>query len=528
MQRSPVVAIGLDSLSPQMLESWLAEGRLPNLARLARRGVYARQKNTSLNSAESSWLTLLQGCPAVTSGEWGFQDYDPHTFDFTERASYEFKKHPPFYALGPHRRVAVFDIPLTQQVADVNGVQLLGWGTEGNQILRQSSPPELMAQLIARHGRHPLYDSRHQADDGSQTMSYRIPSLYDMEQMRLTRDRLVEGVHRRTAIILDLMRMERWDLLMCAYAEVHTAGHLFWHLNEPVGLLAELQRKAGSNFILDVLKAIDGDLEVLIDEAGDDARLFVFSPHGMQSDNQDICSMVFLPELMYRWSQGEAAFARGAAGDPPPEPRLDYSRHWREEVWEQRTPHGQDLLQSPYEQGAANDPLDWDPRNWYRRQWPAMRAFSLPGYSEGLVRINVAGRDSERGIAAEEFQRVCDDIARMIGELVDARSGEPMAQKIIRVRRTPWEGANLSAADLMVVWRSVQTDVVDHPVHGRIGPMPFFRTGGHSCEGFVMACGPGFDAGRQLRPVTTEDVTATLLQQLGAKIPGHVSGRPIG
>ena len=114
----------------------------------------------------------------------------------------------------PDRRVAVFDIPLTQQVPDVNGVQLLGWGTEVNQILRQSSPPGLMDALIARHGRHPLYDSEHQADDGTQTMSYRIPSIYDMEQMRHTRDLLVAAVHQRTAIILDLMRMERYSELI--------------------------------------------------------------------------------------------------------------------------------------------------------------------------------------------------------------------------------------------------------------------------------------------------------------------------
>ncbi|ROZ69429.1 alkaline phosphatase family protein [Ramlibacter sp. WS9] len=528
MQRSPVIAIGLDALGPQLLEGWLAEGRLPTLARLARDGLYARQTNTSLNRTESSWLTLLQGCQVDTSDEWGHQDYDAQAFSFTERASYEFRKYPPFYALGPDRRVAIFDIPLTQQVPDVNGVQLLGWGTEVNQILRQSSPPGLLAELIARHGRHPLYDSEHEADDGTQTMSYRIPSIYDMDQMRLTRDRLVAAVHQRTAIILDLMRMERWDLLMCAYAEVHTAGHLFWHLSQAAGPLAELQRNAGSNFILDVVQAIDADLGLLLDQAGEDARIIVFSPHGMQSNTLDICSMVFLPELIYRWSQGEAAFAGGAAGEPLPPSRLDYSRHWREEVWDQRTPHGQAVLESPYEQEAMDDPLDWDPGNWYRRQWPAMRAFSLPGYSEGLVRINVAGRDAAQGIAPEDFQRVGDEIARMLGELVDARSGEPMAEEIIRVRQTPWDGANLSAADLMVVWREIETDVVDHPVHGRIGPMPFFRTGGHSCEGFVLARGPGFEAGRRLPPVTTEDVTATLLQQLGAAIPAHVKGVPFG
>ncbi|HSH88569.1 MAG TPA: alkaline phosphatase family protein, partial [Ramlibacter sp.] len=499
---SPVIAIGLDAMDPQLLERWVAQGALPNLARLFNEGSYARQSNTSLYRVENSWLTLLHGCTPDQSNEWGHQDYVAGDYTVNERASYGFRQLPPFYALGKRRRVAVFDVPLTHMVPDVDGVQLLGWGTEVNQILRQSSPPDLMAELIARHGRHPLYDTITNADDGSETLSYRIPSVYDMATMRAIKDKLVRAVHQRTAILRDLAGRERWDLFMGVYAEIHTAGHLFWHLGEEHLLNKGSEADSGADFMLDIAQAIDEGVGALVKNLPPDAQLFVFSPHGMQGNSLDLYSMLFLPELLYRWNFGQAALAQGDANAPLPRGREDYSRHWREEVWDLRTPHGNEVLESPYEQEQRRDPLDWDPGNWYRKRWPAMRAFVLPGYSEGLIRINVAGRDGAQGIPANEFGRVCDELEQMLAGLTDARTGKPMIQDIVRVRAAPEADAKqLSAADLMVLWRDdIATDAAEHPVHGRIGPAPFFRTGGHTTEGFVLARGAGFAPGVRLPP----------------------------
>lgn len=526
---TPVIAIGLDAMAPELVERWVADGSLPTLAKLFARGTYARQKNFGLYRTENSWLTLLHGCAAGSSHEWGHQDYSSGDYTVTERASYGFNRYPPFYALGDQYRVAIFDVPLTCMVPDVSGVQLLGWGTEVNQILRQSSPPGLMAEMIERHGRHPLYDTISNADDGTETLSYRIPCIYDVEKLRVIKDQLIAASQQRTAIIKDLMHAQHFDLVMCAYAEVHTAGHLFWHLSQPHPLADPLRQQAGSDFILEVLQAIDREIGELLEELPADAQLMIFSPHGMQANTLDLYSMLFLPELLYRWSSGAAALSYSPAGGPVPAPALGYRRHWREEVWDLRTAHGDRVLESPFEQEARKDPLDWDPGNWYCRQWPTLKAFTLPGYSEGLIRINVAGRDGPGGIAPEDFTQVCDNITRLVMEMVDARTGTPIAQEVVRVRTTPGDtGPDMSPADLMVLWKeNLTTDVVEHPHHGRIGPAPFFRSGGHATEGFVLACGDGFGAGVRLPAISTEDLTATLLNRMGVAVPGHVEGMPL-
>ncbi|WP_395689504.1 alkaline phosphatase family protein [Caenimonas koreensis] len=523
---APVIAIGIDAMSPELLERWVSEGKLPVLARLFAKGTYARQINTNLYRVENSWLTFLQGCTIDKSREWGHQQYDAGKYQLNENATYRFNTLQPFYALAPGKRVAVFDIPLTRMVPNVDGVQLLGWGTEVNQILRQSQPPGLMRELIDKHGRHPLYDTITNADDGAETLSYRIPSAYDYTRLAEVKAMLLAAIAQRTAILKDVMAREQWDLFMATYAEAHTAGHIFWHLSQPHLLSHTRPPGMQGDWMLEIVQAIDKGLGDLLDAAPKDAQVILFSPHGMVGNAIDLYAMFHLPELLYRWSTGKAAFTGGAAGEPVPAPRADYTRHWREEVWALRTPHGNDTLESPYEQEKRGDPLDWDPGNWYRDQWHKMRAFVLPGYSEGLIRINVAGRDGDGGVPPESFDALCEEITALAKQIVDPRSGERLVQDVIRVRQGPFDDAvQLSAADLMVVWREdVETDVADHPTLGRVGPAPFFRTGGHSSEGFVLMCGPGFEPGARMGKVTTPQVTATVMQMMGAAVPPQVDG----
>jgi predicted AlkP superfamily phosphohydrolase/phosphomutase len=526
---APVIAIGLDALPPELFEAWTSEGKLPFLARMMAEGTYARQQNFTLFRTENSWLTLLQGCDPESSHEWGHQDFDNRAMILNEHAAYSFHTIPPFYALDPGKRVAVFDLPLTRAVPGVNGVQLLGWGTEVNQILRESVPEGRMDALIARHGRHPLYDMFGKADSGGETLSYRMPSVYDLDGLRAVRDALVSAVRQRTGIIAELLREERWDLLMAVYAEIHTAGHLLWHVGRTHPIALDGTPHEGEDHMLDVMQAIDAGLAELHAALPAGARFVLFSPHGMQANSLDLNLTVLLPEILYRWSTGNRAFADPGSGLGALPARSDFRRHWSEEMRELVTDHGRQALALPELGHDLDDPLDWNPASWYRPQWPRMKAFALPGYSEGLVRVNVAGRDGDNGIAPEAFVAPCDELVALLEAVVDPRSGKPQIDHIIRVRSDPFaQGEDETAADLIVVWEDdLCTDMVSHSELGTVGPTPYFRTGGHSTRGFVCIGGDGVAKGERTPMVRTEDVTATLLDLIGVQQPAHMTGTPM-
>lgn len=364
--RSPVVAIALDAMSPMLLEAWLDAGHAPVLARLRREGALGRLGKSDWDPNEASWSIFLQGASPGRTGMWGHLHFDAAAYDYRELPIYEGWSQPPFYQRAPHARVAVLDIPFASPERRVDGVQVLGWGPEANQFLRVSQPPELMPELVQRHGAHPAYDGLGQRKvgtrDGAPVLSFRVPSLYDEAALSRLEHDMLEGIRRRGAILEDLLRRERWDLLLAAFAEPHVCGHMLWHFGLPHPMHVPVAQPS----LLRVFQAIDGALGRLLPALPDDATLVLFSVSGMKENCTDVPLTLFLPEALLRLEFGQAGLAEGVAGTPVPPPSMHYRRHWKDEVWALRTPFGERMLESPDAQGRRGDALDWNPTNWSR------------------------------------------------------------------------------------------------------------------------------------------------------------------
>jgi predicted AlkP superfamily phosphohydrolase/phosphomutase len=158
-----------------------------------------------------------------------------------------------------------------------------------------------------------------------------------------------------------------------------------------------------------------------------------------------------------------------------------------------------------------------------------MKAFALPTYFQGMIRLNVQGREAGGIVAAKDFRAVCDDLSVSLSRLACARSGRPIVDKVIPIRTDPFDDRpHSNPADLFVLWRDdVATDVVGNPEIGRIGPIPYFRTGGHASAGFACLKGPGIPAGSRLPDhAQVVDLTATVLALMGETIPLYMEGKP--
>jgi len=508
--KARVVALGLDATDPGVLERWMDAGVLPRLAALRREGAFSLVQNVRYYRTETSWITFLTGALPEQSGAWGHVDYDPATYAIHEHAAYPFDRHPPFYTRLAGRRVCIFDPPLAQPVDDVDGLQVLGWGTEVNQCLRVSRPAPLMSELIARHGAHPLFEeaSWHRADGEGEgdVLSYRIPSTYDVAALDDLADRLCVGAARRGAIMRDLLAREPWDFFLGVFSETHTASHLLWHLSQPHPLHASLASGMRDDPMRRVFQAVDRAVGEVVAALPPDVHLTLFSIYGIGANVLDLPSMAFLPETLYRAScAGEHALTGSDASNV-----MAGHAHWKDAVWALVDEGAQAHLESPQAQAARGDPLAWQPANWYRPSWPRMRAFALPTYSEGLVRINVAGREAQGIVPVHEFATTCAAVEGTLRALRDAHTGHAMVREVIRTRDAAFErGRGGAPADLIVLWQEeAPTDCVESAHLGRIGPLPYFRSGGHSSQGFVLSRGPGIAAGTRAPDIAAQDLTA--------------------
>ncbi len=529
--KQKVVALSIDALGPDLLEKWLNGNKLPNIKSLQHSGAYGHINKPSEHPHDNSWLSFFQGVWPHKSGEWGHQDYDPQTYIYKESPVHKANSFKPFFGLYPELKMVIFDAPHILPIKDVNGIQIHGWGLEANQYQPKSEPPEYIEEIIKQYGPHPLFSGKSArivaSSDDKKIYSSRIPSIYDYEALKQVAEDAISGIQLRTKIILDLMHNEEWDLFFGTIGELHYASHLLWHLNLDHPLNDLIVKKKNEDLLLLVAQAVDESVGIIIEQLPTDSNLILFSLTGIQSTYTEVNNHLLLPEFLYRRQFGKAALAEGDINIPVSPPDTHFRHHWKDEVWALRTIEGEKDLESPFEQEAKGDPMDWSPSNWYRTLWPHMEAFSFPNYSHGMIRINLQGRDAHGIVDASNYEKVCDEIEKDLLKLTDPRSGKPLVYKILKTRQSKLFDAKSPDADLMVTWnKDVTTDVTESPDIGRIGPAPYFRTGGHHSTGFCIAFGPDIKIGSALpTDASILDLTATIIEMLNKKTPNHMEGK---
>lgn len=539
-----VIAIGLDAAPPELISEWMEQGLLPNLSHLREQGAYVPLNNIDYYKAETPWTTFLTGCLPQTTGYWAPIKFREGTYQVERIEAYDFQEFPPFYALGDSHRVAAFDLPQSTLSEDVDGIQVLGWGAHSPQTPSHSRPPEFLEQVHQTYGKHPALHKDH-------------GSWWDQNYIHRLHRSLLQGLELRVDICRDLLRQEQWDLFLTIFGETHSAGHDLWYLSQKEHPLYPHRAKEmpEGDPMLDVFQAADRALGEILSEAAEDTNVVVFSVHGSGDNTTDVTSMLFLPEFLYRFSfPGQAMFAPGQAGAPVP-PVVTSSRHqeWSSDIWEYRTirnplerwlrrwipgrfqrhlnrifrQSGQTLATSAQLQKQGH-PYFWQPTMWFRPFWSQMQAFALPSFSEGYIRINVAGREPEGIVSPDRYGELCDELTQQLYQLVNPRTGEPIVEKVIRTRTSAAEqDPKLPDADLVVKWCDAAADVVDHPQLGRIGPVPYRRTGSHRAKGFMIVNGPEIEAGATWPAGHSVDLAPTLLDLMGAPIPEHFDGRSL-
>ncbi len=507
--------IGLDAAEPWVIDHYVKEGRLPNIARLRESGAYGLTQNQAIYKAEPAFTTFMTGVWPQDTGYWGRIVYHAEDLDVREYGVYDFDEYPMFWDLGPNYKVCAFDLPQASLSGQLNGIEIVAWGAHSPRRGKGSNPAGLYDEIIKTYGPHPSLNSDNN-------------NIYCEKEAQQLKSELLIGIDRRTRIAIDLLGRDNWDIFLTMFGEVHPAEHQYWHyvFDHP---LRAVMAEDGRDDLGDILAEVDAAIGKIEAAAPQDATILLVSAHGMMGNRADLCSGAFLAEMMFRWNFGEAALASRPAGTPPPPPSLDYPRHMKHEVWDLVTGPGRARLTSPRDQEAMGLSLNWQPSNWFKSAWPDMRAFALPSYSDGYIRLNIKGRDKGGIVDPADYHSLCDEIEAYVRSWRCARSGGPLVATVARPRGNALANdPKLPDADLVIGWSPhAVTDIVESDARGQIGPMPFFRTGDHTTNGFLIAHGPGIAAGAALSDGEAIDFAPTILARLGAPIPRYMKGRDL-
>jgi predicted AlkP superfamily phosphohydrolase/phosphomutase len=487
MGGTSVLCVGWDGADLSTIDSLIARGRLPNLARLRESGLGGSLDGLPGLADDAHWSSFATSQPPDVHGRFHHEQpasgrYYQSNFPRDAMSVAPFWEH--LAAAG--LRVAVLDAPKSPLGQNPNLRVVADWmphGADGPAPV--STPSGLVEELNARYGPPPPLECHRVIAPGEEE-----------DVASCIRARL----ELRTRAALDWLEGEDWDLFHVVFAESHCIGHHCWHVHDPSHPEhIEAQRDRIGDVVEDIYMHQDQALGQLIAAAGPQAAVVVFSPLGMGPNyNGDALVQPVLDRLARRGPTEVPLWARAVRTVPR---------------WARR---GLPWLGRPA-RSVGRSPFR-DLPYWHLRHDAISSA----------IRLNVVGRDPAGVIhPGSDFDHHRDLLTETFRSLTRVPAGTPAVADVVDVAKAFPGPAGDRFADLLVVWdTTAPIDEVSSPALGRIAVPPEpMRSGNHRTPGWSVLAGAGLEP-RSLPRASLLDLGPTIADLLGAPLDG-VRGRSL-
>ena len=472
---APSIAIAIDAAEPTVVRRLMADGELPALAAIAGGAAPARVASHAHIGSGTVWPTFGSAEEPFVHGVHYHWTWDPARMQVSRC---DWAGVVPWWRARARagRGVLTLDVPFLP-FADLEGcVEIAEWGAHDRVRGRVEARPHGLAEELARDpGPHPFQRQPPPAPDGLSPRAAQALST-----------RAQAGARLRADLAVRLLRRQRPDIACIVFPEVHHASHLLWHTLQPDHpLLADRRRAdADERALVDVFRAVDAGVGRIVESLPADARIVVFSMHGMRPARG--VPTVLHPLLVQRGfaavpragrlsprDAGRLAFAAAKARAPTPARR----------AWRRAAP--------PAMLRAAAAPTMMRPYDWERT-----RAFALPSDQHGWVRVNLAGREARGIVPAACYDGLCDELTAALRE-ARTEDGRPLVRTVVRVAEEHGGSPPTRLPDLVVHWEDAAHDVPVRVAGSDIAARPdgLRLTGQHAFDGFLVSSGVDRAAG---------------------------------
>ncbi|MBN1314882.1 MAG: alkaline phosphatase family protein [Anaerolineales bacterium] len=502
MTTNRVAVFGLDGITFDLLQPWIDQGLLPNLASLIKNGASGRLRTTIPPVSASAWASFFTG---ANPGKHGLID-----FTYPARHGYEIRVSnsqtcaaPPIWDLigQAGKSVGVISMPMTFPPKPVNGYMLTSFLTPSPES-DYTFPSSLKEEIHEKFGPYPL----HMSEKGRGKDSSIFVSA--VKNMEMTRAQTVKY----------LLETRPTDFFVYVVETTDNLQHEVWHLlDETHPRYDPIQAKAILPKILDYYQNVDRMVGEMVDILPKETLIVVMSDHGFGPFHK------FFHVNNWLVKQGWLKFKRTPIGLVK---RLIFklggtpinALKWvtllnlgklRKNVKRGR---GRGMLRRLF--------LSFDDVDWSRT-----KAFSVGNF--GQIYLNVQGVRPQGLVPPGEYDVLREEIAQAAMALRDPVDGSQVVMQVYR-REELFDGSRSDRMpDLILHTDRAKYVSFGHADFGsnRILEPSTGQTGHHHMTGVLVMKGPQVKESVKLDESCILDLAPTIMHYLGLKVPAYMDGR---
>ncbi|MEO7167952.1 MAG: alkaline phosphatase family protein [Spartobacteria bacterium] len=512
-----VVVIGLDSATWTVIRPWMAEGSMPNLAKLMKGGVSGPLDSVLPPITPPAWTSFMTGKNPGKHGIFHFveTEHGGYAMNYANATS---RRSPTVWKLlnNAGYSVGTMNIPFTYPPEPLDGFQISGMDTpsESSPFIH---PPALREELLKHLGEIQL-DLRFLG--AMSTDERRNQVLAEMEQM----DR------QWTKAALYLLDNHPQDVMMFVFMSIDTVQHYFWqHMDKDHFLHDPKLVPQFGDAIRKVYERLDAAAGQILDRLPPETSVFVVSDHGGGPVvDRTIYLNRYLAQLgLLHYKAKATSTVRTLASKAL---RLGFSAVRASLTSRQKSKLAMlfpKMLQKTEMAYSSFTAIDWSRTKAYCSEVLA---------SPPSIWINLKGVKPEGTVEPADYDALVNLIIEKLAELKDPRDGQPVIKNVYR-REEVFHGpfAN-EGADLVLDWWSENSLFSTQPsfpedtgkpalVIREHRPSATSEWGGtHRLTGILVGRTPAWKAGTEIGNAHLIDLAPTILHLLGVPVPQDMDG----
>jgi predicted AlkP superfamily phosphohydrolase/phosphomutase len=511
-QPGPLVIMGLDGATFDLINPLMSTEHLPNIKRLMEGGQYADLLSTNPPVTLPAWTSFITGVPP---GQHGVTDIFLHP-----DKSYQLRpvnaRHrmaPTFFSEFSRHGLSTVSlgIPGTFPPEPLsNNVTISGFDTPGAaHALPEAFHPSSVYTCAKSHGGW-RYGTFNEYQGGKKNLGHAVKKL-------------LENIDRQEAIALEIYKQRPWDVFFLHLQASDTAGHHLWHTYDSDSPRHKICSSASQNFLPQIYHRLDQCIGTFLKEMPSNARFLIVSDHGMGGAgdiaiylNRFLASL----ELLHFQSNSKRAFRQ----------KIKRMAHKGLEIM----PIGSVGNILRYMPGSISSSLLALARG-VPIDFSRTIAFSDELDYAPSVWINRRDRFAQGNVHPKDASQYCDVIIEALLELRSPECPETRLIKKVHRRQDIMDGPYLNRVPDLIIepaWpQNYRSSFLPSPGPGvvveKIQPHAFAAPKGggmpgvHRPEGVFILYGPGISA-RKLPPIHIHQAGCMLYDLFDLKRPAHL------